>query len=69
MHEAGRVFSQEVYDRTDLDGIVYLSRLTSEDCVAIYDRGVWKLKADPVVPMEQLAALVPALQSLSVELI
>jgi len=36
-----------VYDETDLEDILYRSRLTGEDCVAVYDRAVTgKLTAD-----------------------
>tara|TARA_R110002020_G_scaffold47500_10_gene135087 strand:- start:2874 stop:3344 length:471 start_codon:yes stop_codon:yes gene_type:complete len=32
---AGRRFSQQLYDQTDLDGIVYMSRITNTQCVAV----------------------------------
>src|SRR3546814_14233842 len=37
---AGRRFSQELYDDTDFDGIIYMSRITNAECVAVYDRAV-----------------------------
>ena len=65
-----RQFSQAVFDVTDLDGILYLSRLTRRTCVAVYDRAVAaKLDAGPVHELETLAALVPALAALRVVLI
>ncbi len=64
-----RVFSQELYDTTDLDGILYHSRLRKRNCVAVYDRAVTAfLKARPMVPIETLARLVPALRALKVKL-
>jgi hypothetical protein len=68
--QAGRRFSQQVYDTTDFDGIVYMSRLTNAECVAVYDRAV-TIKLGPACPIQEatrLADLIPALTSLSVEL-
>lgn len=62
-------FSQTLYDETDLDGISYRSRLTGEDCIAVYDRGVAKLTAQPVVDLLTIADLVPGLKRLNIELI
>lgn len=67
--DEARQFSQAVFDQTDLDGILYLSRLTRRTCVAIYDRAAPKLDAGPVHELETLAALVPALAALRVVLI
>jgi len=68
--QAGRRFSQQLYDTTDFDGIVYMSRLTNAECVAIYDRAA-SIKLDPACPVQDvtlLAGLIPALTALSVEL-
>jgi hypothetical protein len=68
--DEARQFGQAVFDQTDLDGILYLSRLTRRICVAVYDRAVAsKLDAGPVHELETLAALVPALAALRVVLI
>jgi len=37
---AGRRLSQEIYDGTELDGIIYMSRITNKECVVVYDRAV-----------------------------
>jgi hypothetical protein len=69
--QSGRRFSQELYDSTDFDGIVYMSRITNAECVAIYDRAA-DSKLDPacsVVDLVRLVELEPALRSLSVSLI
>ena len=64
-----RVFSQELFDTTDLDGILYHSRLRKRNCVAVYDRAVAVLlKAGPVVQIETLGQLVPALRVLKIKL-
>jgi hypothetical protein len=69
-HDEARAFSQELYDTTDLDGIVYHSRLRKKNCMAIYDRAVAPaLRAQPVVQLERLAELVPALKALKTDLI
>ena len=69
--DEARAFSQEIYDKTDLDGIFYRSRLRKrQDCVAVYDRAVAaSLAADPVVELETLVSLVPALRALKVKLV
>lgn len=68
--DEARQFSQVVFDLTDLDGFLYLSRLTRRTCVAVYDRAVAaKLDAGPVHELETLAALLPALAALRVVLI
>lgn len=68
---AGRALSQELYDRTSLDGIVYMSRITNRECLAVYDRAVTsKLAADaPALPLVQLASLPADLRSLHVTVI
>jgi hypothetical protein len=68
--DEARRFSQRVYEETDLDGILYRSRLTGKECAAIYDCAVaTKLGATDVIPLHRLADLVPALESLHVELV
>ncbi|MYE51760.1 MAG: hypothetical protein F4X81_09860 [Gammaproteobacteria bacterium] len=39
-------------EQADIDGLVYSSRLTSEDVYAIYDRGVGKLRAGNIGALE-----------------
>lgn len=68
--QAGRKFSQQLYNTTDFDGIVYMSRLTNAECIVVYDRAV-ETKLDPICLVQDLSeasALIPALTSLSVEL-
>ena len=44
---AGRRLSQSLYDQTTFDGIVYMSRITNRECVAVYDRAATpSLEAD-----------------------
>lgn len=69
-HDEARAFSEALYDTTDLDGIVYHSRLRRKNCMAIYDRAVMPgLSAQPVVQLERLGAFVPALKTLKITLI
>jgi len=68
--QAGRKFSQQLYDTTDFDGIVYMSRITNAECVTVYDHAV-EAKLDPACPVREvsrLASLIPALASLSIQL-
>jgi hypothetical protein len=69
-HDEARAFSQELYDTTNLDGILYRSRLRRRNCMAIYDRAVPSgLGAGAVVELERLSSLVPALRSLKIKII
>jgi hypothetical protein len=53
---SGRRLSEAIYAAdADIDGLLYPSRLTSGDCIAVYDRSVGKLTAGPV--HDVLAAL------------
>jgi hypothetical protein len=55
-HVEGRRFSQALYDGFDVDGILYLSRLTGAECVAVYDRAVAsKLRLARVADLIELA--------------
>lgn len=66
----GRKLSQAVYDQTDADGLLYLSRLTGRTCVCIYERALpGPLVASPVTEVTRLAGFVGALQALTVRLI
>ena len=68
---AGRRLSQELYDRTDLNGIVYMSRITNRECVAVYDRAVTKrLEAyGPALELPRLSVLRDILDQLHVTII
>ena len=67
---AGRILSQELYDRTVLDGILYMSRITNRECVAVYDRSVSKLDADaPALDLSRLRSLTADLAALQVTVV
>lgn len=68
---AGRRLSQSLYDQTAFDGIVYMSRITNRQCVAVYDRAVTSgLEVDsPVLDLPRLAALRVILESLHVTVV
>lgn len=69
-HDEAQKFSQYLYDNTDLDGILYHSRLRKRACMAVYDRAVpGALNPGPVVQIETLARLGPALRALKIRLI
>jgi hypothetical protein len=69
--QAGRKFSQRLYDTTDFDGIVYMSRITNAECVAVYDRAVEHTldQTCRVVELLRLPGLVPALTSMNVGIV
>lgn len=59
-HTVGQAFSQAVHDQlTDVDAILFESRLTTGACVAIYDRAFSALSATVPIGLMQ-AALLPA---------
>lgn len=69
-HKAGRAFSERVYaESSSIDGILFASRLTNASCIAVYDRAVGKLDAGVVQPLIRQRLLIPALQTLNVEVI
>jgi len=66
----GRKLSQAVYDQTDAQGLLYISRLTGRTCICVYDRALpGGLVATPVVEVTLLAGFVDALRELNVTLI
>ena len=68
--DEARHLSQTIYGTTDLDGILYRSRLRKrQDCAAVYDRAVSKLRAGDLVEVERLASLLPALRALKIKLV
>ena len=69
--EEGRRLSQALYDGFAVDGILYHSRLTGAECLAVYDRAVdaGLLKSGRAIALERQADLVPALRQLNVRLV
>ncbi|WP_371349239.1 RES family NAD+ phosphorylase [Ancylobacter sp. IITR112] len=66
-HATGRRLSKALYDRFAIDGILYTSRLTSAECVAVYDRAVpAKLTSTPAADLVRNPYLIDALRSLNV---
>jgi hypothetical protein len=65
---AGRRLSQSLYDETTFDGIVYMSRITNRECVAVYDRAVApNLEGDsPALALPRLANLPAILDALHI---
>ncbi|MCX2698497.1 hypothetical protein OPR82_17325 [Brucella sp. YY2X] len=68
---AGRRLSQEIYDQTEFDGIIYMSRITNKECVAVYDRAVHlNLETDaPALNLTRLSSLTDIFEKLFVTLI
>jgi hypothetical protein len=63
-------FSDLVYKDATIDGILYASRLTAENCVAVFDRAATlRLEWAGIAPLIQLAEVVDALKKLNVQLI
>lgn len=67
-HREGRQLSATLYESYAIDGLLYSSRLTSAECLAIYDRAVdTKLVSTPGANLVLHADLVPALKSIDVK--
>ena len=67
VHRDGQTLSEAVYRSFAVDGLLYYSRLTSAECVAVYDRAVdIKLSSTPAVDLVRQAELIPALTSIGV---
>jgi hypothetical protein len=66
----GRKLSQAIYDQTNAQGLIYISRLTGRTCICVYDRTLpGGLVATPVVEVTLLAGFVDALRELNVTVI
>lgn len=64
---AGRRLSKALHDRFAVDGVLYSSRLTSAECLAVYDRAVTlKLQSTAAVSLAQHAGLIAALTAINV---
>lgn len=58
-HGSGQALSEAVHaEMTDIDGILFNSRLTTGDCLAVYDRAFAALSGTPPVALIQ-ATLLP----------
>ncbi|MEZ2410417.1 hypothetical protein AB6806_26830 [Bosea sp. RCC_152_1] len=66
-HREGQELSKAVYGAFAVDALLYSSRLTSAECLAVYDRAVdVKLVSGPAVNLVRHPDLVRALNSISV---
>ncbi|WP_432344177.1 RES family NAD+ phosphorylase [Shinella yambaruensis] len=63
-------FADFVYKDHTIDGILYASRLTSENCVVVFDRAITShLVEKCIAPLAQLGEVGSALDKLNVELV
>lgn len=68
-HREGQSLSEALYRSYAVDGLLYSSRLTAMDCVAVYDRAVGgKLVTSPAVELVRQAELISALRSIGVSI-
>lgn len=68
--DESRRLAQHIHDHTSLDGLLYSSRLTGENCIAVFGRGISTgLTSNRVADVLELRNLSNALQSLLVELV
>lgn len=50
-HTQGQLFSEWLNSETAVDGILYDSRITKRNCVAVYDRALGKMTGTPAVDL------------------
>ncbi len=63
-------FADLVYEDETIDGILYASRLTSENCVVVFDRAITSHLAEScIAPLTQLGQVGSALNKLNVKLV
>lgn len=63
----GRKLSKARFDHFAIDGVLYLSRLTSAECLAVYDRAVGtKLTSTPAANLARQSELIEALRSIAI---
>lgn len=63
-------FADFVYKDNTIDGILYASRLTTENCVVVFDRAITSNLSDScIAPLIQLEQVVQALDTLNVKLV
>jgi hypothetical protein len=63
-------FAQSVYQHATIDGILYASRLTGENCVAVFDRAISShLQENHMTPLTHIEQVGEALAFLNVHLI
>lgn len=67
-HGGGRLFALFIYTATDLDGILFDSRLTSRRCVAIFDRALPRVTGSDPIELVRVAALAAELARLGISL-
>ncbi|CAL4869712.1 hypothetical protein MMA231_04004 (plasmid) [Asticcacaulis sp. MM231] len=69
-HKAGRAFSERLYSQTSLDGILYPSRFTKKDCVALYDKAITgRITASASIDLPRLRKLTDYMDELKIEVI
>lgn len=69
-HAAGRALGRDLYtNHTQVDGILFASRLTGEDVYAIFDRATSRLTAESTQPLTQHTDLPAILERHEIKLI
>jgi hypothetical protein len=60
---AGQALGRAVYEEhKDVDGFIYASRLTGDDCIAVFERAVGKLKVDEACELKDAEELPAVLE-------
>jgi hypothetical protein len=67
-HGEGRTLSEAIYGAYAVDGLLYSSRLTAANCLAVYDRAVPKLHSTAAAPLLRHPDLIHALNAIGVKI-
>lgn len=66
---AGQALGRSIYhEHAYVDGMLYHSRITGEDCLAVFDRAVRKLMVLDAAELKDCARLLPLLQAQGIRL-
>jgi len=67
---AGQALGRSVYtEHPDVDGFIYSSRLTGEDCIAVFDRAIHKFSVVDACALKDHAKLPVLLEQGGIELV
>ena len=65
-HTVGQQLAQLLHDGTDADAIKFPSRLSGQDCIAVFERAFGKVSAVPAIDLVRSSHLTPEINRLEI---
>ncbi len=65
-HQSGQDLAERLHRESRIDGILYHSRFSDRDCVAVFDRAFGKISATSPIPLVTVAALTTEIERLKI---